>query len=255
MTPSWLSDIVQCPDCSAPVTTDFFCSQCARALRQGEADIFDATPNPQRLADLYGDRLSDWHAAQQQLTRWRQQRPPPDAAQQGLSPDMALLYLELAQTSPAARPLLDVGCSDGRRRTHFPGKRYIGLDPIPMDHPLPFPRFTGLAEHLPFCNAVFDAVLCVEVLDHVIAPDKALLEMIRTLTPDGALFVFVGTTQCDEGQAAYRKRQTRFTITEDQVHLHQFTSQRLQQILTPHFKRIECLSSGGYLACLAQLLR
>jgi SAM-dependent methyltransferase len=252
---SWVSKIVQCPDCSTSVTTDLLCRQCGRPLKQPGTNIFNATPSPQRLAEIYGDRLPCWHRAQQQLIRWRKQRPSPDVEKQGASLDMVLMYLDLARRSSSTSLLLDVGCADGRRRTHFPGKQYVGLDAISVDQPLVFPRFTGLAEFLPFHDGVFSAVLCVEVLDHVIDPEKALTEMIRTLTPDGALFLFVGTKYSATDQTAYQKRQARFTSTEDQVHLHQFSSEQLQQTLTPYFQNIQCLDSGGYIACLAQQLR
>ncbi|MBC7237251.1 MAG: methyltransferase domain-containing protein [Chloroflexi bacterium] len=42
---------------------------------------------------------------------------------------------------------------------------------------------------LPFDNAVFDAVTCLEALEFVVAPDRALREMVRVLKPGGVLWL------------------------------------------------------------------
>ena len=47
----------------------------------------------------------------------------------------------------------------------------------------------GVGEVLPYADASFDAVVCVDVLEHVAYLDKVLSEVARTLRP-GGVFLF-----------------------------------------------------------------
>lgn len=47
------------------------------------------------------------------------------------------------------------------------------------------------ATFLPFQDSVYDAVLCIELLEHVYQPDKVLEEIARVLTPGGKLFLTI----------------------------------------------------------------
>jgi SAM-dependent methyltransferase len=44
-------------------------------------------------------------------------------------------------------------------------------------------------ENMTFDNATFDAVICIEVLEHVINPFKAVAEIIRIMKPGGKLLL------------------------------------------------------------------
>lgn len=189
--------------------------------------------------------------AQERLRQWRQEAKGKQLAARGLAAQMVFSYLELAEAPTYTGLMLDVGCGDGRRRAHFPNKCYIGLDPEPCGGVPDFPHCVGVAEFLPFRDHVFDAIMCVEALDHVIDPDKALAEMLRTLIPNGSLFIFVGTAHSPKMMSAYQQRQSYFEITEDQVHLHRFSPHILNQAISPCFQRIQFIEDDGYLACLA----
>lgn len=50
---------------------------------------------------------------------------------------------------------------------------------------------TGDVEHLSFSDGFFDAIICVDVLEHVEHPDNVLAELRRVLKPGGQLVVTV----------------------------------------------------------------
>jgi SAM-dependent methyltransferase len=85
---------------------------------------------------------------------------------------------------------LDVGCGPRPyEKTFFNGaSRYIGLDYL-SDRSKP--DIISSALDLPFQPAIFDTVVCTEVLEHVPDPLRALKEMNRVLKPGGSLVLTV----------------------------------------------------------------
>jgi SAM-dependent methyltransferase len=84
--------------------------------------------------------------------------------------------------------VLDVGC--GRqpyRRFLRNGTRYVGMEYDTRLHP----TVVGDVRALPFRDAVFNAVMCNEVLEHVPEPARALAEIHRVLRPGGQVYVTV----------------------------------------------------------------
>lgn len=96
----------------------------------------------------------------------------------------------LGRVAPGAS-VLDIGCRDGGLRRFLPhGIRYQGMDIAP--------EFAGpdivtqdVSRGIPFPDATFDHVFCIEVLEHVPNPFGALSEMHRVLRPDGVLVLSV----------------------------------------------------------------
>jgi SAM-dependent methyltransferase len=76
---------------------------------------------------------------------------------------------------------LDLGAQTGPYAAHFP--RRVGLDL----QPAPGVAVVADARSLPLRDAVFDAVLCTEMLEHVVEPQVAVDEMLRVLKPGGVL--------------------------------------------------------------------
>ncbi|MGO9111977.1 MAG: class I SAM-dependent methyltransferase [Thermoguttaceae bacterium] len=94
---------------------------------------------------------------------------------------------------------LDVGCGDGRTsglwlRNH--GCNYVGADISASA--IELARNEGLEAvaigadgRLPFESESFDAAVCIEVMEHMFAPQDALSEIRRVLRPHGTLLVTV----------------------------------------------------------------
>jgi len=88
--------------------------------------------------------------------------------------------------------LLDVGCGRKPYRSLFTVDAYVGLD---IDSEVS--RALGMADHLydgkdfPLADAVFDSVLCNQVLEHVFEPDRFLAEIRRVLKAGGKLLLTV----------------------------------------------------------------
>ncbi|HTT67041.1 MAG TPA: class I SAM-dependent methyltransferase [Gemmatimonadales bacterium] len=96
----------------------------------------------------------------------------------------------LARVAPDAA-VLDIGCRDGGLRRFLPpGVRYQGMDITP-EFAGPDIVVRDVSDGIPFPDASFDHVFCIEVLEHVPNPYGALREMHRVLRPGGVLVLSV----------------------------------------------------------------
>ena len=104
--------------------------------------------------------------------------------------------------------VLDAGCGSGRHLrglAKLPGLKIVGIDRNAKDvgdaltglknmpDALSFDYRVETADinALPFGDAVFDCVICSEVLEHIPEHEKALSELVRVLKPQGHLVVSV----------------------------------------------------------------
>jgi 2-polyprenyl-6-hydroxyphenyl methylase/3-demethylubiquinone-9 3-methyltransferase len=99
------------------------------------------------------------------------------------------------------RDVLDLGCAGGFMAEALAqrGARVTGIDPAAeaIDAARAHARKAGLrigndvgvGQALPYDSAAFDAVVCVDVLEHVTDLNKVMAEVARTLRP-GGLFLF-----------------------------------------------------------------
>jgi SAM-dependent methyltransferase len=77
--------------------------------------------------------------------------------------------------------VLDLGCGSQPYRRYIKCSRYISVD-----MPYRNPTVAADATRVPFADAVFDAVLCTEVIEHIADPGQAFVEIGRVLRPGGA---------------------------------------------------------------------
>ncbi len=113
---------------------------------------------------------------------------------------------------PGPKRILDIGCGSGRHTAAAYGLDnafVVGADPKMDDlkqarERLAFHDGFGAAgrgsgwrlmaadiEALPFADGSFDGVICSEVIEHVDAPRRALIEVTRVLAPGGRLALSV----------------------------------------------------------------
>ena len=99
------------------------------------------------------------------------------------------------------KDVLDLGCAGGFMAEAMAarGANVTGIDPAAeaiaaaRSHAraggLHIGYDIGVGEELPYCDATFDAVICVDVLEHVRDLGRVLAEVARVLRP-GGLFLF-----------------------------------------------------------------
>jgi SAM-dependent methyltransferase len=117
--------------------------------------------------------------------------------------------------------ILDLGCGWGRNLALLP--RAIGID---IEWPLLRTARTYLgnavaaaaADHLPFRDAVFDAVVMTEVLEHLPSPARTLAEIHRVLRLEGRLVL-----------STPNKRVSRFARVPG--HTREYTYEELKRLL------------------------
>lgn len=86
--------------------------------------------------------------------------------------------------------VLDIGAGDRWLQQHLPAEaRYIALDYPPTGRDLygARPDIFADAARLPVADGRVDAVVCLEVLEHVRHPQQVLAEIARVLRPGGRL--------------------------------------------------------------------
>lgn len=106
--------------------------------------------------------------------------------------------------------ILDVGCGLKPYAGLFIDHGYVGIDVEDGYRTDETKKVDGYFDglNIPFDNGSFDVILCTEVLEHAIDPEKLVSECSRVLAPGGVLYVTAPLTW-NEHEAPYDFR--RFT--------------------------------------------
>ena len=100
--------------------------------------------------------------------------------------------------------VLDVGCGTGLAATHWEA-RWTGIDPSEELLKIAATRMNvmkGIAEHLPFNDKSFDAVISLTAIHHCDDPRKAINEMKRVSCGPIAISVLKKAKQYEKITAA-----------------------------------------------------
>jgi SAM-dependent methyltransferase len=149
----------------------------------------------------------------------------------------------LLEHVPEAGAVLEVGSGSGKiLRTlaaHRPGLHMHGCDIADWTPPEGV-TFRLMTADIPYADATFDAVLVVDVLEHVPDPDHLVREIVRVLKPGGRFLGFVPI----EGERLSLYRLYRRLLGEDlyvrtKHHVNAFTYADVDRILDGRFEVVD----------------
>jgi ubiquinone/menaquinone biosynthesis C-methylase UbiE len=156
--------------------------------------------------------------------------------------------------------VLEVGCGAGHVLERFPECTRTGVDLSPAMLQRARSRLgpavtllRGSAEILPLADRTFDIVLCTEVLEHVLHPDRALRELMRVVKADGRVLVSIPNERnIDRAKRLIRsvpvlRTLLRTLASEDnEWHLHRFDADMLRGLAAgaAHIESLHAIPFG-----------
>ncbi|MBE3040849.1 MAG: class I SAM-dependent methyltransferase [Chloroflexi bacterium] len=116
---------------------------------------------------------------------------------------------------PEVDSILDVGCGNGFITKHLRARRVVGLDPSPeaLAH-IQGEHLVGTADHLPFRDGEFDAVVCTEVLEHL--SEEVFNKAVKELSRVAKQYIVIGVPYRQD----LREGMTRCAKCGCRYHLH-----------------------------------
>ena len=134
---------------------------------------------------------------------------------------------------PLGSSVLDVGCGPGDLLNTMPDYQRFGVDIsaayLEIAEPKGIDVQLARAEDLPYPDSVFDAVVCCDVLEHVLDLHATVSEALRVLKPRGALIVRVPK---EDDLSPYLESEYEF------VHLRRFDEATLQLLFGRVFQGV-----------------
>jgi SAM-dependent methyltransferase len=110
-----------------------------------------------------------------------------------MTTQLELAVSAFAERVPSLARTLDVGCGLRPYERYFAEGEYVGIDVEESGRAAggkrPDRYFNGV--EIPYDDQTFDAIICTEVLEHCIDPERLTAEMYRVLRVGGQLLVTV----------------------------------------------------------------
>ena len=174
---------------------------------------------------------------------------PPDYYQKGVEENVFQKFwhnqklksvMSFIEMSKSPKSIIDVGCASGwflsEVAKRHPEAKCVGID-IYKDaisygkKTYPSIRFVKADAHVvPLTDKFFDAIICTEVLEHVVEPKKVLLEIKRLLSDDGNVII-----EMDTGNLLFRTVWYFWTTLRRGVwrdsHIHAFNTDKLEDMI------------------------
>ena len=104
-------------------------------------------------------------------------------------------FVQVSKFVPEGSKVLDIGCNDGKMRDFLKNPVYYGVDINKNqiselnDKGIKAKQADLNKNELPFKNEKFDFVLLLDILEHVVNPQKLLLDAKKRLKEDGKIIV------------------------------------------------------------------
>ncbi|MCK5475601.1 MAG: class I SAM-dependent methyltransferase [Candidatus Pacebacteria bacterium] len=145
------------------------------------------------------------------------------------------------------KAILDIGSSQGLFLKTMEGQKVafdISLNYLREAKKINLLAVGGLAEALPFKSETFDIVICSDILEHVLAPEKVIKEVYKTLKSDGSFIIEV---PFEEDLLKYKIYEGKYKFT----HLRNFNDKTLFKLLDDNNFRIVRKKYSMYKASLS----
>ncbi len=146
----------------------------------------------------------------------------------------------IAKSHMVSKKILDVGCASGwflsQVALKYPNAESAGVD-VYKDaisygnklYPLLHLQYAD-GHSLPFSDKSFDLVICTEVLEHVLSPEKVLREIKRVMTSNGIAIIEMDTGNFLFRAVWYWWTNLRHGVWKDS-HIHAFNTKKLERLI------------------------
>ena len=188
-----------------------------------------------------GEQEKRWSAAQSKEDAFWQREGVLDSQMDRVISRYGRVLKKIEEQLHAHSTILDVGCGPTCSAQLFSVGLKTYLDPLMNSYLETYPeklpegeKISSTAEDIPKPDESFDVVLCVNALDHMIHPDKALAEMRRVLRKEG---IFVLGIFLHPSSIAMLRRviEKWLPIFREDAHPYSYTLKIIREVLKKYF--------------------
>ena len=174
---------------------------------------------------------------------------PPDWYQRGIKENLFQRFWHYRRfrnldklIEPTEGKILDVGCADGTATKFIleqsKADLVVGVDVLQSSVDYAKKRFkskklkflTAEAENLPFENNQFEAVFCLDSIEHFFEPEKVVQEIRRVLKKNGYLVILVHTDSLLFRIIWFFWENSRGWVWKG-THVHEFSGDQLKKLI------------------------